>query len=89
MPRTKKNYLKPVKRNKRTGEPMWQVERIVNKKLEENSSRWIYEVKWRGWGEADNTWEPIEHLKEVLDLVQKFEMKSTDKNQQGKKEEKF
>lgn len=32
-----------------------------------------YLVKWRGWDDAgDSTWEPVDNLKNVKDLINEF-----------------
>ena len=33
----------------------------------------MYLVKWDGWKEEYNTWEPLDHLENVLELLLDFE----------------
>jgi len=47
------------------------VEKILDKK--EIKGKILYFVKWEGYPDSDNTWEPIEHLLNVIDMVEDFE----------------
>jgi hypothetical protein len=76
----------PKKVNKRLGRKMakkqftykngnyFEVERICAKKLENGIT--YYNVKWEGWPESTNTWEPLTHLLNVKDLVLKYDMEN-------------
>lgn len=57
------------------------VERILDKRLK--GSKIEYLVKWDGYTEADNTWEPIRNLENVMYLVEQFEQENPDKRQIG------
>jgi len=52
------------------GEPVYEVEKIIGKRMRCGETR--YRVKWAGWPENECTWEPLENLQNVLDLVYKF-----------------
>lgn len=39
---------------------LWEVEKIIKKKKVGGEVKYL--VKWVGWPESSNTWEPIEHL---------------------------
>jgi len=47
------------------------IEKILNKK--DLKGKIYYFVKWEGYPDSDNTWEPIEHLYNVLDMIEEFE----------------
>ncbi|KAF7309418.1 Chromo domain-containing protein [Mycena indigotica] len=72
------------KRKRHHAEPKrWYVEVILKAKRQFNSSGdirmyevrlggWIYFVKWAGWSDDDNTWEPIENLLSCLSKIHRF-----------------
>ncbi|ODM91682.1 Heterochromatin protein 1 [Orchesella cincta] len=49
----------------------FKVEKIVTKKLIDGVVH--YRIKWVGWDSKDNTWEPIDHLENCIDMVNAFE----------------
>jgi Chromo (CHRromatin Organisation MOdifier) domain len=49
------------------------VEAILDAHGRDKERRWL--VKWTGWSNDHNTWEPIGHLENAIDLVQKFDEK--------------
>jgi hypothetical protein len=51
---------------------VYDVERIVNKSLD-NKGKPIYLVKWTGYPDKCNTWEPIENLTNVKAMVKNFD----------------
>jgi hypothetical protein len=61
------------------GAPEWEVERILDHKSFERRGRpgvIKYLVKWKGYGNEENTYEPIENFEEAaLDLVLKYNSK--------------
>lgn len=54
------------------GELEYNVEAIRAKRLNRETGTAEYFIKWEGYPESQNTWEPIEHL-ECPDLLTKFE----------------
>jgi len=54
-----------------TVEPEYEVEKIVGRRRVHGSSS-EYRVRWKGFGAAEDTWEPVEHLASCRSLVQKY-----------------
>ena len=50
-----------------------EVEKIVKSRFNKQLDRVEYRVRWRGWSEQDDTWEPFEHLGNSEELVTEFE----------------
>ena len=46
----------------------YEVEDICDCRIE--AGRKMYLIKWKDWEPKDNTWEPIENLTQVKDMVQ-------------------
>ncbi|MCQ2819695.1 MAG: chromo domain-containing protein [archaeon] len=62
----------------------YEVEQIVGKKIGEKNKVY-YLVKWKGYSMAECTYEPLKHLKKVMDLVEEYEKKL--KEETGAKED--
>ncbi len=52
-------------------EKEFEVEKILDFKTGKNGKK-IYFVKWKGFGEMDNTWEPENNLGGAKELLKKF-----------------
>ncbi|KAJ3182120.1 hypothetical protein HDU85_003162 [Gaertneriomyces sp. JEL0708] len=52
------------------GEETYEVERILSHKVKNGVE--LYLVKWKGWGDEDNTWEPVENLEGAEDALREF-----------------
>jgi hypothetical protein len=48
----------------------YKVEAIRNKKQVSGETKYL--VKWKGYDEENNTWEPVRHLKKAQRLLQQF-----------------
>ena len=59
------------------GNQLWIVEKILEKKKQ--GSKTLYKVKWQGFPDDQNTWEPIENLTYVQPMVDEFEEKNSKK----------
>ena len=46
---------------------MWEIEKIVKHRMKKRTTEYL--VKWKGFSEKDNTWEPEKQLKEDVPLL--------------------
>ena len=78
----------PKKRKRKAEEEgIYEVERIVDSRPD-GSGGTEYNVKWKGWDESDNTWEPEENLecpKKLREFKERKERKERTKHQKEHK----
>jgi hypothetical protein len=48
----------------------YEVEKILDIRI--NRGKRQYKVKWKGYGENENTWEPIENLEHCKEMIEKY-----------------
>ena len=51
-------------------EEEWEVEKILDVKMTKTGRRFL--VRWKGFSEADDSWEPAEHLLNAGEIVDEF-----------------
>eukprot|EP00826_Nyctotherus_ovalis_P036813 TRINITY_DN3299_c0_g5_i1.p1 TRINITY_DN3299_c0_g5~~TRINITY_DN3299_c0_g5_i1.p1 ORF type:complete len:174 (-),score=41.56 TRINITY_DN3299_c0_g5_i1:44-565(-) len=74
MPKSKKGSRKR-KRSCKVYDEEFEIEKILDKKIFRKQE--FYKIKWKNYPEAESTWEPLENLLNVYDLVAQFESKQT------------
>ena len=48
------------------------VQSITNRRPSSEGTGWEYEVKWEGWDEKDNTWEPEDNMAKAKEMVKQY-----------------
>ena len=52
-------------------EQEYEVERIIGKRHKHGKTEWL--VKWKGYGDTENTWEPDENLTNCEELIRQYD----------------
>ncbi|KAL0843242.1 hypothetical protein Bca101_016487 [Brassica carinata] len=67
----KKKEAKGKAKGKKVKEKVYPVEAIRQKRVHEGKVQYL--IKWAGWKESDNTWEPLENLRSISAYIAAFE----------------
>ncbi|KAI5079016.1 hypothetical protein GOP47_0006687 [Adiantum capillus-veneris] len=59
------------------GEGFYEVESVCKKRVRKGQVQYL--IKWRGWPESANTWEPFDNVKACADIIEEFEQSSAAK----------
>ncbi|CAD8051992.1 unnamed protein product [Paramecium sonneborni] len=60
---------------------LYNVEKIVGRRYDPVSKELQYCIKWEGYSEAENTWEPLRNLKNIQSDIEEFENQQRNKKQ--------
>lgn len=61
----------------RAGGHEWEVEAIVDSRIDADTYEHFYEVKWKGYSSKENTWEPKAQLANCMDAIRVYEKNRT------------
>lgn len=53
--------------------PEYEVEKILDQDIDNKLKSHMYLVKWKGYDDSDNTWEPRKNLTHAAELLKEFE----------------
>ncbi|KAI3697323.1 hypothetical protein L6452_30263 [Arctium lappa] len=63
------------------------VEAVRRKRIRKGKPQYL--IKWRGWPEATNTWEPMDNLSSIPDVIEAFEESLRDRKQRSSRKHKL
>ncbi|PIA37016.1 hypothetical protein AQUCO_03100044v1 [Aquilegia coerulea] len=64
-------------------EGFYEIEDVRRKRIRKGQVQYL--IKWRGWPETANTWEPIDNLLTCSDIIDAFELKSSKSSRKRKR----
>ncbi|CAI9269238.1 unnamed protein product [Lactuca saligna] len=64
-------------------EGFYEIEAVRRKRIRKGETQYL--IKWRGWPESSNTWEPVENLMSCSDFIDAFEESSKSKSNRRRK----
>jgi hypothetical protein len=56
-------------------EEEWEVEEIKNHRIYDNDTEYL--IKWKGYDNSENTWEPIENLTGCKQLLEEYQARNS------------
>lgn len=59
----------------KAGRKEWEVEQIVDSRIDAETMQHWFKVKWKGYPSKDNTWEPKKNLTNCKTLLENYEKK--------------
>lgn len=64
---------KPMSTPSRNASGEWEIDKIVDSRIEEDTLKHFYLVKWKGFTSKDNTWEPKRNLVHCWEAIEAYE----------------
>ncbi|KAF5204112.1 chromo domain-containing protein LHP1-like, partial [Thalictrum thalictroides] len=64
-------------------EGFYEIEDVRRKRIRKGQVQYL--IKWRGWPETANTWEPIDNLLTCSDIIDAFELRSSKSSRKRKR----
>ncbi|XP_010251505.1 PREDICTED: chromo domain-containing protein LHP1-like isoform X2 [Nelumbo nucifera] len=61
----------------------YEIEDVRRKRVRKGQTQYL--IKWRGWPETANTWEPLENLQSCSDVIEAFEERSRSSRKRKRK----
>lgn len=76
------------KTKRRTAKGEYEVEKVIGRRaIEGRADEYEYQVRWKGYGSAEDTWEPLPHLRNAMDKVVAYEAQRQEQAKVPPKEE--
>lgn len=76
MPQRKRRVAAKVTKPERIPSTEYEIERIVDDRIEQDTLRHFYLVKWKGFSSKDNTWEPKTNMSHCFEALMDYEKRS-------------
>ena len=70
--KTRRRRSRKSKKSKKAHNPQFEVERIIDERIDPITGSASYLVKWEGYPVEESTWEPLDHLQSCSKLVDEF-----------------
>ena len=64
----------------------FEVEEIIGRRV--NNGRVEYKIKWEGFPMSQSTWEPLRNLKNVIDMIDEYDMKRAKEDKKSSSKDK-
>jgi hypothetical protein len=83
------NYLPPDNKSSKSdaeesdNSDFFEVEKIISKNIKNGKTQYL--IKWEGYPQDQNTWEPVENLSNISEMINEFEMQEEEKMLMNKK----
>ena len=73
-----KNIVKDKRIEEKPKETEWEIEKIVGQQPG-NDGKMLYKIRWKGYGESDDTWQSYKDIKDTAQYSNWLSSKTTNK----------